>query len=287
MMVNQGATTALDRAASFRDKSAMTTTSTETDGPISLLILGGTGEAAALAGRVAARAPTLAALVSLAGRTREPQPLALPMRGGGFGGATGLARFLRERGVQAVVDATHPFAAIMPFNAGIACRMAGVPLLALRRPEWRPVAGDRWLDVPDMTTAAHAIGRQPKSVLLTIGRQEIGAFARAPQHRYVARMIEEPEPGHGLPDLTVIRARGPFSLGDEIDLLRAEAIDTLVTKNAGGAATEAKLTAARALGLPVVMVARPDKPDVPVAETVGAALGWLEDHGILPTERGV
>ncbi len=186
-----------------------------------------------------------------------------------------------------MIDATHPFAAIMPFNAGIACRMVGVPLLALRRPEWRPVAGDRWLEVPDMTTAAHAIGHQRKCVLLTIGRQELGVFASAPQHRYVARMIEEPEPRHGLPDLKVIRARGPFSLGDEIDLLRNEAIDTLVTKNAGGAATEAKLTAARAMGLPVVMVARPDKPDVPVAETVDAALGWLEDHGILPTERGV
>jgi precorrin-6A/cobalt-precorrin-6A reductase len=265
----------------------MATTSTETDRPVSLLILGGTGEAAALAERIAARAPDLSALVSLAGRTREPRPLALPIRVGGFGGATELARFLRAHGVKAVVDATHPFAAVMPFNADSACRMAGVPLVALRRPEWRPVAGDRWLDVPDMAMAAHAIGREPKRVLLTIGRQELAAFASAPQHRYIARMIEEPEPGHGLPDLTVIRARGPFSLGDEIDLLRGEAIDTLVTKNAGGTATEAKLTAARALGLPVVMVARPDKPDGPVAETVDAALGWLEDHGILPTERGV
>ncbi len=259
----------------------------ETYGPISLLILGGTGEAAVLAERIAARAPMLAAIVSLAGRTAAPRPLALPMRIGGFGGATELARFLREHGVMAVVDATHPFAALMPFNADSACRMAGIPLVALRRPEWRPVAGDRWLEVPDMATAAHAIGREPKRVLLTIGRQELAAFASAPHHRYVARMIEEPEPRHGLPVLTVIRARGPFALGDEINLLRGEAIDTMVAKNAGGTATAAKLTAARALGLPVVMVARPDKPDVPVAETVDAALGWLEDHGILPTERGV
>ncbi|MBL8570556.1 MAG: cobalt-precorrin-6A reductase [Phreatobacter sp.] len=253
---------------------------------MALLILGGTSEAAALAAQVAAM-PDVPALVSLAGRTSAPLPLALPMRVGGFGGATGLAAFLRDSGVKAVVDATHPFAAIMPFNAETACRAAGVNLVALRRPEWAPVAGDRWLDVPDMATAALALGREPKRVLLTIGRQELAAFAAAPQHHYLARMIDEPKAGHGLPDLTVIRARGPFALADEIDLMRSAAIDTVVAKNAGGSATEAKLAAARALGIAVVMVARPAKPGVPVVETVEAAVGWLKDHGILPTERGV
>lgn len=253
---------------------------------IALLILGGTSEAAALAAHIAT-VPDVAALVSLAGRTSAPRPLALPMRIGGFGGAAGLAAFLRGNGVKAVVDATHPFAAIMPFNAEAACRAAGVKLIALRRPEWTPVAGDRWRDVPDMAAAARALGREPKRVLLTIGRQELAAFAAAPQHRYLARMIDEPETGHGPPDLTVIRARGPFAPADEIGLMRGEAVDTVVAKNAGGSATGAKLAAARALGLPVVMVARPAKPDVPAIETVEAAMGWLMDHGILPTERGV
>jgi precorrin-6A/cobalt-precorrin-6A reductase len=253
---------------------------------IALLILGGTSEAAALAACIAAM-PDVSALVSLAGRTSAPRPLALPMRIGGFGGATGLAYFLRERNVKAVVDATHPFAAVMPFNAEAACRAVGAKLVALRRPEWTPVAGDRWLEVPDMATAPAALGHEPKRVLLTIGRQELAAFASAPQHRYMARMIEDPEAGHGLDDLKVIRARGPFALADEIDLMRSEAIDTVVAKNAGGAATEAKLAAARALGIPVVMVARPAKPDVPVAGTVEAAVAWLEDQGVLPTERGV
>jgi precorrin-6A/cobalt-precorrin-6A reductase len=251
------------------------------------MILGGTSEAAALAAHVAAAAPDLSALVSLAGRTSAPRPLALPMRVGGFGGADGLAQFLRESNVKAVVDATHPFAAIMPFNAETACRLAGVPLVALRRPEWTPVAGDGWLAVPDMAAAARALGDQPKRVLLTIGRQELAAFGSAPHHGYVARMIEEPEPDHRLAELKLVRARGPFALADEIDLMRREAIETVVAKNAGGAATEAKLAAARTLGLPVVMVARPAKPDVPLVETVDAAIGWLNDHGILPTERGV
>lgn len=255
--------------------------------PLDLLILGGTTEAAALAERLAAAAPGLAARVSLAGRTRAPRPLALPMRIGGFGGAEGLARFLEARRVRAVVDATHPFAAVMPFNAAAACRTAGVPLLALVRPEWRAEAGDRWMDAPDMAAAAQALGEEPKRVFLTIGRQELAAFAAAPQHRYLGRMIEAPEAGHGLPELTVIRARGPFDEEAETALMRRERIDVVVAKNAGGTASAAKLAAARALGLPVVMVARPARPETETAGTVDEAMAWLARHGVLPAERGV
>jgi precorrin-6A/cobalt-precorrin-6A reductase len=258
----------------------------QTPPPAPLLILGGTTEAAALAARLAADWPGIAAMVSLAGRTQAPRPLALPVRIGGFGGAEGLARFLTASDTRAVVDATHPFAAIMPFNAAEACRSAGIPLLALSRPAWRQEEGDRWIAVGSVAEAVAALGDVPRRVFLTIGRQELAAFAAAPQHAYLARVIDPPE--HPLPpDLTLIRDRGPFEVEAEADLMRREAVDIVVAKNAGGEATVAKITAARHLGLPVVMVSRPAKPAVPTAQTVDEAMAWLADHGCLPTLRGV
>lgn len=257
------------------------------DSPLDLLILGGTTEATELAARLAAAHPEVKALVSLAGRTAEPRPLALPMRVGGFGGAEGLAAFLRAACVKVLVDTTHPFAAVMPFNAANACKAAGIPRLKLIRPAWTPEPGDNWHEVSDMASAAAALGERPRRVFLTIGRQEIGAFAAVPQHHYLARMIEAPEPGHGLPHLTVIRARGPFDLAAETALMREHAIDTVVAKNAGGAASAAKLAAARALALPVVMVARPARPEGPAVAETQAALDWLVAHGLVPTLRGV
>jgi precorrin-6A/cobalt-precorrin-6A reductase len=266
------------------------------DGPLELLILGGTTEAAELARRVAEAYPGLAARVSLAGRTQAPKPLALPTRIGGFGGVEGLARYLRESGVKMMVDATHPFAAVMPFHAAEACRSAGIPLIALRRPGWEAVPGDRWIPVPDMGAATRALGETPRRVFLTIGRQELVAFAAAPEHAYLARTIDLPEEDLGLSHLTLVQARGPFTVDDEIALMRGHNIEVVVTKNAGGMATSAKLAAARALGLPVIMVERPAKPDVPTVETVEAALERLKPllpadpsltHGALATERGV
>lgn len=254
---------------------------------MTILILGGTTEAAALARRLAQSFPDLTALVSLAGRTRTPKPLALPVRAGGFGGIAGLAAFLVENRIAAVIDATHPFAAIMPFNAEAACRMAQVPLLALRRPPWTPVAGDTWIETRDMAAAATALGAAPRRVFLTIGRQELGAFAGAPQHHYVVRSIEPIGAALPVPHVTRIEARGPFLVDDEIALMRQHRIDLVVSKNSGGGQTEAKLTAARTLGLAVVMVARPPKPGVATVETVDQALAWLAAHGLTPTERGV
>lgn len=251
-----------------------------------MLILGGTTEAAALAARLAAAHPGLAAIVSLAGRTQQPRALALPMRTGGFGGAEGLARFLAASGTKAVVDATHPFAALMPFHAEAACRSAGIPILALRRTEWQAVQDDRWIRVDTMAEAVAALDGSPRRVFLTIGRQDLAAFAAAPQHAYLARVIDAPE-GPLPPHLTLIRDRGPFDAEAEAALMRRESIEIIVAKNAGGEATAGKITAARRLGLPVVMVSRPAKPAVPAVATVDEAVTWLAAHGCLPTPRGV
>jgi precorrin-6A/cobalt-precorrin-6A reductase len=244
-----------------------------------LLILGGTQIARQLAAALAPD-PRYRALLSYAGRTENPQLPDLPHRVGGFGGAVGLAQFLRD--YDALVDATHPFAARISSNAVGAAESAGVPLLRLVRPAWQPQPGDRWLDVPDMDGAARALGEVPKRVFLTIGRQEVAAFRRAPQHFYLARSVDAFDPG--LPHAEVLTARGPFSLAHERALLERARIDLLVSKNAGTGATEAKLRAARELGLPVIMVSRPALPAATEVATVEHALSWLARlHG---SERG-
>jgi precorrin-6A/cobalt-precorrin-6A reductase len=251
-----------------------------------LLILGGTTEAAMLAARLAAAHPGIAATVSLAGRTQDPRPLALPMRIGGFGGAAGLADYLAASGTKAVIDATHPFAAVMPFHAEAACRATGTALLALTRRAWQAADGDRWIGVDTMAEAAAALGEAPRRVFLTIGRQELAAFATAPHHTYLARVIDPPD-GPLPPKLTLIQDRGPFDAEAETALMRRAAIDIVVAKNAGGEATLGKVMAARRLGLPLVMVSRSARPAVPTVATVEEAMDWLGVHGCLPTLRGV
>jgi len=252
-----------------------------------VLLLGGTTEGAALARALAADARFRATL-SLAGATRAPRPQPLPTRIGGFGGVAGLADHLRREGVEALVDATHPFAARITANAAEAARQAGVPLLRVDRPAWRPVPGDRWTVVPSMEAAAAALGASPRRVLLTIGQKELAPFRAAPHHHYILRSVDPPPPEALPPDATVLSATGPFALEAERELLRRHAVDVLVTKNSGGGATAAKLVAAREMGLPVVMLARPTVPPglaaVPDAE---GALRWL--HARLPpgAERGV
>jgi precorrin-6A/cobalt-precorrin-6A reductase len=257
--------------------------------PVHVLILGGTTEARALAGRLAARAadcPGLRVTLSLAGRTRAPAAQPAPTRSGGFGGPDGLARFLASEGVSALVDATHPFARRISRNAREAAARTGTPLLTLCRPPWTPEPGDRWTLVPDMPAAAEALGAEPKRVFLAIGRQEAAAFRAAPRHHYVLRCIEPPEPG-ALPGAEIVTARGPFSEADERALLRARAIDILVAKNSGGAASHPKLAAARALGLPVVLVDRPATPGA--AASVDELLDRLDHLAASATanDRGV
>ncbi|MFF7454039.1 cobalt-precorrin-6A reductase [Kitasatospora sp. NPDC008115] len=241
-----------------------------------VLLLGGTTEARALAAALAAGHLALRVTSSLAGRVAEPRLPAGEVRIGGFGGPEGLAAWLRAERVDAVVDATHPFAAAMSRNAAEATEATGVPLLALRRPGWAPVAGDRWHRVPSLAAAADLLPSLGRRVLLTSGRQGIGAFAHLDGLHFTARSVDPPEPP--LPaSLDVLLDRGPFTLDGERAVLREHRIDVLVTKDSGGAATAPKLTAARELGLPVVVVDRPPTPaGVPVAQSVEAALAWLE-----------
>jgi precorrin-6A/cobalt-precorrin-6A reductase len=242
-----------------------------------LLILGGTTEASGLARHIAERRD-LDPILSLAGRTRNPIAPPIPFRTGGFGGIPGLKAYLAEAKIDAVIDATHPFAAQMSLHAAEVCRDLKLPLVQFSRPQWRPAAGDRWLSVPDMAGAAHALGATPRRVLLTVGGLQLVAFAAAPQHHYVVRTIDPPEAVTSLPNHRLILARGPFALDDEIALMRDERIHVLVTKNSGGDATEAKLGAARALGIEVVMVERPKTAGVPALESLDAVMRWIEDH---------
>ncbi|MGJ3264764.1 MAG: cobalt-precorrin-6A reductase [Salinarimonas sp.] len=242
---------------------------------MTILLLGGTTEATALAHRLAVR-PDLPAVLSLAGRTSSPRAAPLPTRIGGFGGVEGLVAHLRAERVSAVVDATHPFAARMSRNAAEACLIAGVPLLALVRPEWTPGPGDRWTTEPDMAKAVAALGEAPKRVFLTVGRLELSAFEAAPQHAYLVRTID-PIGAVALPNLVEIRHRPPFDEPAERALMQSERIDVLVTKNSGAAATRPKLDAARALGLPVIVVDRPPRPEgVQAVATPQEVLAWLE-----------
>jgi precorrin-6A/cobalt-precorrin-6A reductase len=250
--------------------------------PLRVLILGGTTEASVLARTIVGDA-RLAPVLSLAGRTTSPQPQPIPTRIGGFGGIEGLVRFLREERIDAVVDATHPYADQMSAHAVAACRETAVPLASLVRPEWQRHTDDRWHVVADSAAAAQALGAAPRRVFLSLGRQDLHVFAMAPQHHYLARLIERPEQESLPPDLRLLQARGPFDRADEERLLQRERIEIMVSKNAGGSATYAKIEAARALGVPVVMIARPRKPAGAVMADVDACVAWL--HGLAP--RGV
>jgi precorrin-6A/cobalt-precorrin-6A reductase len=245
-----------------------------------LLILGGTAEASALAAAVAGRAD-VEAILSLAGRTQRPAPSPVPTRIGGFGGADRLRAYLKAERIDALIDATHPFAAQMSRHAAEACEATRVPLLAFTRPPWERRDGDRWIDVETMDEAAHALGREPRNVFLTQGRLQLGAFDVAPQHRYLVRAIERPMEIDALPRHRLILARGPFRLADEEALMRDENIAFVVSKNSGGAATYAKIEAARNLGVAVVMVRRPARPVVEQTTRLEQVLAWLSGLGAM------
>jgi precorrin-6A/cobalt-precorrin-6A reductase len=251
-----------------------------------ILILGGTAEARGLAQRLAGRSD-LAVTLSLAGRTAAPAVQPVPVRVGGFGGAGGLADYLSAERIDALVDATHPYAAIISANGARAAQSAGVPLLALRRPPWTPVAGDRWIEVADIPAAVAALGEATRRVFLALGRKELAPFAAAPQHHYLVRSIDPVDPPLAVPHASYVTARGPFAEADERTLLGAHDIEVVVAKNSGGSATYGKIAAARKLGLPVIMPSRPPLPPVAVVETIEDALAWL-DHIRAPcADRGV
>jgi precorrin-6A/cobalt-precorrin-6A reductase len=236
-----------------------------------VLVLGGTGEARRLATALAEEGADV--LSSLAGRVADPLLPHGEVRIGGFGGAAGLAAWLQTHPVRAIVDATHPFAATMTASAAAAAGVAGVPLLRLQRPGWSPQPGDDWRWVDSLEEAAAAVAGFG-SVFLTTGRKSLAAFAGLTA-RCLVRSVDPPEPPLP-PCTTVVLARGPFAVEEELALLRQHAVDVVVTKDSGGSMTAAKLTAARELGVPVVLVRRPPlPPGVPVVATVDEALDWV------------
>jgi precorrin-6A/cobalt-precorrin-6A reductase len=193
-----------------------------------------------------------------------------------------LAVFLAREHIYAIVDATHPFASRISANAVAACRATRTPLVVFSRPPWTREPGDRWIEVATIAEAVDALGAAARTVLLTQGRLQLAAFARAPQHRYIVRAIDRPAEIGALPDCRLILARGPFSLADEIALMRNEGVEALVTKNSGGDATYAKIEAARALEIEVVIVRRPPAPEAETHHDVDAVLAWIADHRRTP-----
>jgi len=235
---------------------------------------GSAGASAGSAGSAVGR-PGLAVVSSLAGRVRSPVLPPGEVRVGGFGGVAGLRAYLRAERIAAVVDATHPFAATMSASAAAATTELGIPLLVLRRPGWTPGDGDRWHWVPTLAAAAEALPGLGRRVFLTTGRGGLAAFAGLGEHWFLVRSVDPPEPPMP-PRLRTLLARGPFTLDAERELLREHRIDVLVTKDSGGAMTEAKLRAAGELGIPVVIQSRPPVPaGVPVETTVAGAARWL------------
>ncbi|MGE0257683.1 MAG: cobalt-precorrin-6A reductase [Alphaproteobacteria bacterium] len=250
-----------------------------------LLILGGTGEAAALARAVPARFGGMIDMTtSLAGRTRNPGPVPGNIRIGGFGGPAGLGAYLVEHQIDRLIDATHPFAAEISRAARLAAERAGVRRLMLLRPRWKRHPLDRWIEVDSIEAAASLVGRVGRCALLTVGAGSATAFARAQDVRFIVRLIDPPRGQLSLPNYNIVCGRGPFSLQQERVLLRRYGIDVLVCKASGGDATEAKLVAAREAGIPVIMVRRPPREAGDAVETVEAALDWLAGPAI--TEGG-
>lgn len=239
-----------------------------------VLILGGTGEARSLA--AALSGSDWRVVSSLAGRVARPTLPVGEVRIGGFGGPAALAAWLVAERIDAVVDATHPFAARITASAMAAAPAAGVPLLLLRRPGWTAGPGDDWRRVPSVPAAVEAVRVLEGPVLLTTGRGGLASFADLP-HRFVVRTVDPPDPP--LPrDVELVLDRGPYTVAGETELMRRHAARVLVTKDSGGDQTVAKLVAARNLGLPVVMVDRPvvaGSDTVPSVSDVSGAVAWL------------
>ncbi len=251
-----------------------------------MLILGGTAEARMLAERLAARRD-LDITLSLAGRTASPARQPVRVRVGGFGGAAGLADYLLRERIGMLIDATHPYAEIISANAAAAAQKSNVPFVALRRPLWVAVAGDRWTEVSTVSDAVQALGKYPRRVFVTLGRKELAPFAAAPQHHYLIRSVDPVDPPLLLPHVSYVTARGPFAEADDRALMAAHWIDVVVAKNSGGSATYGKIAAARAVGVEVIVLRRPPAPDAPTVATVEGVLAWLDHALTSATARGV
>ena len=239
-----------------------------------LLILGGTGDGVELASQ-AANIPGVEVISSLAGRTITPKSLVGALRIGGFGGEAGLIEYLRAEQIDLLIDATHPFAAQISGNAAGAARQVGIPWLMLIRPGWEKLPQDDWIEVGRIEAAVMAIPANAERIFLTIGRQQLALFAGLTDKWCLIRSIDPPDSSILLPPGEVLLDRGPFSLEQELQLLRDYRIDAIVSKNSGGDATYAKIIAARELGIPVIMVQRSVVPKGDIATNVSGAIEWL------------
>ncbi|MEH2245340.1 cobalt-precorrin-6A reductase [Nostoc sp.] len=243
---------------------------------IRVLILGGTGDAAELAAKIAT-IQGLEAITSLAGRTREPSVPLGDLRVGGFGGVAGLATYLGVMQIDLLIDATHPFATQISLNAADAATEVGVPRLMLIRPPWEKASDDRWIEVDSVGAAATCLQNQAQRVFLTVGRQELAAFAHLEKIWFLMRMIDPPTDDALVQLGMILCDRGPFTLNNERQILIDHKIDTIVSKNSGGDATKPKILAARELGVKVVMVNRPAIPPGEQVTDVDGALAWVFD----------
>lgn len=220
------------------------------------------------------------AVYSYGGRTRAPADQPLPTRIGGFGGVSGLADYIRRERITHAIDATHPFAAEMSRHAVQACAQTGTPLIALERAPWTKAPGDTWIEVADVTAALAALPETPAKMFLAIGRQHIAPFASKPQHTYTLRFVDPPEAP--LPFAAdVIVSRGPFTFDGELEMMRTRGIAWIVARNSGGDGARAKIDAARTLGLPVIMIARPKLPERLRVESVAEIMQWLGHRACL------
>ncbi len=240
-----------------------------------VLVLGGTGEGREIAARLA-DSVDLEAVTSLAGRVRDPRWPEGEVRVGGFGGAEGLAQWLAENDIRALLDATHPFASRITANAYLAARTCAIPFAICQRPSWEQHPQDRWFPARDLSQAAEVVPALGTRAFLTIGRQGVSAFAGVGGVKFLVRSIDPPT-GAMPASHELILARGPFDVESERELMLRHNIDVVVTKSSGGDQTYAKLVAARQLGLPVIVVARPPAPaGVDSFDSPAAAVTWLE-----------
>ena len=239
-----------------------------------------------LAERLAGR-HDLDVTLSLAGRTVSPARQPVPVRVGGFGGAAGLVGYLLREQIGVLIDATHPYASIISANAVAAARESNVQFVALRRPPWVAVVRDRWTEVSNVSEAVQALGKSPRRVFVTLGRNELAPFAAAPQHNYLIRSVDPVDPPLPLPRVSYVTGRGPFTEAEDRSLMAAHWIDVVVAKNSGGSATYGKIAAARAVGVEVIMLRRPPAPEAPSVATVEEVLAWLDHALTSATARGV
>lgn len=242
-----------------------------------VLILGGTGEARALAAELDGEARVVS---SLAGRVARPRLPVGETRIGGFGGPEKLAAWIEAEGVRCVVDATHPFAERISASATQAAGLSGTDVLRLQRPGWQPREGDDWHWVDGLDEASALLPRwaapdERVRVLLTTGRQGLAAFRGTPDAWFLIRCVDPPDPADLPAHHELLLDRGPYTLAGELDLIDRHRIDVIATKDSGGDLTVAKLDAARERGLPVVVVRRPAGPDLPTVDRVGAAAAWV------------